>query len=351
MKFHLVTGACGFVGRNTVKQLLKRTGDYVIMVDDLSVGTHPTTWLGDPVSKKLKDIEVFGKDERLFFFRTDIRKFLNKLQEDADWLKREYGLKIERFGDVFHFAAIVGGRAKIEGDPMAVALDLSIDAEFFNWIAKSKPERVLYPSSSAAYPINLQAEGNAVALKESYIDINGYTLGKPDMTYGWTKLTGEYLAKIAAEHYGISIVCIRPFSGYGEDQDLSYPVPAIATRAARKEDPFEVWGTGQQGRDFVHIDDVMDCMFLAMDKIHDGTAINIGSGKLTSFIELIQLFTKFAGYSPAIKPLTDKPMGVHSRYSDMSFVKQLLGWEPRISLEEGMRRVYDVAVERIKNNK
>ncbi|MDH7603768.1 MAG: NAD(P)-dependent oxidoreductase, partial [Melioribacter sp.] len=296
MKYHLVTGACGFVGRNTVKQLLKRTNDIILMVDDLSVGTHPSTWLNDSVTKKFKDIEIFGKDERLFFWKMDIRKFLNHLNENSNWLKDEYGLNIERFGDVFHFAAIVGGRAKIEGDPMAVALDLSIDAEFFNWIAKSKPERVLYPSSSAAYPINLQTEDNAIALKESYINIDDYTLGKPDMTYGWTKLTGEYLAKIAAQHYGISIVCIRPFSGYGEDQDLSYPVPAIAYRAARKENPFEVWGTGQQGRDFVHIDDVIDCIQLLMDNTGDGSAYNIGSGRLTSFIELIQLFCRFAGY-------------------------------------------------------
>ncbi len=348
MKYHLVSGACGFVGRNTVKQLLKRTNDSVIMVDDLSVGTHPSAWLQDITSKKFKDIEIFGKEERLFFWKMDFRKFLNNLQENPKWLEKEYGIKISRFADAFHFAAIVGGRAKIEGDPIAVALDLSIDAEFFNWIAKAKPERVLYPSSSAAYPISLQTETASAALKESDININGNILGKPDMTYGWTKMTGEYLAKIAAEHYGISIVSIRPFSGYGEDQDLSYPVPAIATRAAKKENPFVVWGTGQQGRDFVHIDDVMDCMFLAMEQIHDGSAINIGSGKLTSFIDLIKIFSRFAGYNPTIKPLIDKPMGVHSRYCDMSFVKERLGWEPKISLEEGMRRVYDVAVEKLR---
>ena len=65
-------------------------------------------------------------------------------------------MPIEKFSDVFHFAAIVGGRAKIDGDPIMVALDLAIDAEFFYWISRHKPERVLYPSSSAAYPINKQ---------------------------------------------------------------------------------------------------------------------------------------------------------------------------------------------------
>ena len=122
------------------------------------------------------------------------------------------------------FAAIVGGRAKIDGDPMMVALDLSIDAEFFYWVTRHKPARVLYPSSSAAYPVSKQTEDNTIQLAEHDIDFNN--MGQPDMTYGWTKLTGEYLAHIAAKHYGIKITCIRPFSGYGEDQDLTYPIPS-----------------------------------------------------------------------------------------------------------------------------
>jgi UDP-glucose 4-epimerase len=200
----------------------------------------------------------------------------------------------------------------------------------------------MYPSSSAAYPISLQSPTGAIALSESDIDFKN-NLGTPDMTYGWSKLTGEFLAQIAAKHYGVSVACIRPFSGYGEDQDLTYPVPAIAARAAKREDPFEVWGSGKQGRDFVHIDDVIDCIMLAMDNIHDGTAINIGSGKLTSFLELIDVFTKIAGYTPTVKPLLDKPVGVHSRYANMDYVNNTFGWKPKISVEEGMRRVYERA--------
>lgn len=345
MKYHLISGACGFVGRNFVKHLLKNTKDIIIAIDDLSIGTHPTTWLEDKTVKKLNDVEIIGSDGRLYFWKKDFRVFLNDLLADPNYFKDGYDLDFTKFNDVFHFAAIVGGRAKIDGDPLAVALDLAIDAEFFHWLIKAKPERVLYPSSSAAYPNSLQREDSAVALKESDVNINGDVLGKPDMTYGWTKMTGEYLAHLAASHYGISIVCIRPFSGYGEDQDLSYPVPAIAARAARKEDPFEVWGTGKQGRDFVHIDDVIECSLIAMDKIHDGSAINIGSGKLTTFLDLIELFGTFAGYNPTIKPLIDKPVGVHSRYCNMDYVKEKLGWEPKISIEEGMRRVYNKAVE------
>ena len=346
MKIHLISGACGFVGRNTVKRLYRTTGDRLFIVDDLSIGTHPSTWMEYTRSRMLRDVEVIGEDERIYFWKGDFRDLLFRLRMNPGYIQETYGLGFTRFSDVFHFAAIVGGRMKIEGDPMAVALDLSIDAEFFYWACQHQPERVLYPSSSAAYPISLQSPTGAIALREPDIDFTG-NLGVPDMTYGWSKLTGEFLARIAAKHYGIPVVCIRPFSGYGEDQDLSYPVPAIAARAARREDPFEVWGSGKQGRDFVHIDDVLDLVFLLMDNVSDGSAYNVGSGQLTTFLELIGLFTKFAGYTPTIKPLLDKPVGVHSRYCDMSLVQEKFGWEPRISILEGMKRVYDAAVRRI----
>lgn len=341
-KTHLVSGGCGFVGRNMVKRLYATTDDRIVFVDDLSVGTHPSTWLDAQQGETRGNATFFGDADRLIFIQQDFRETLRELADTPRYFQDRFGIALEKFSDVFHFAAIVGGRAKIDGDPMMVALDLAIDAEFFYWICRHKPDRVLYPSSSAAYPVDLQTESDAIALKESDIDFK--RMGQPDMTYGWSKLTGEYLAHIAATYYDVSVTCIRPFSGYGEDQDLTYPIPAIAARAARKEDPFEVWGSGHQGRDFVHIDDVLDCILLAMDHIRDGTAINIGMGRLTSFREIIGIFTEFAGYQPEIKPLLDKPVGVHSRYCNMDFVKEKLGWEAKISLREGLRRVYDKAV-------
>lgn len=346
MNAHLVSGGCGFVGRNLVKRLLKTTQDIIVMVDDLSTGTRPETWLDLPKVSTNKNIHIYGDEKRLIYWEGDFRNFLRLISEDEQFMERDYGIKLPRYKDVFHFAAIVGGRAKIDGDPMMVALDLSIDAEFFYWVTRYKPQRVMFPSSSAAYPIDLQTDTEALALKEEYIRFDS-RLGQPDMTYGWSKLTGEYLAQITAKYYGISVACVRPFSGYGEDQDLTYPVPAIAARAAKKEDPFEVWGSGKQGRDFVHIDDCIDCILMAMDNISDGTAINIGSGKLTSFLEIIDLFCKFAGYKPTIKPLLDKPVGVHSRYADMHYVSDRFQWKPKVSLEEGMRRVYDAAVKKL----
>jgi nucleoside-diphosphate-sugar epimerase len=346
MNVHLVSGGCGFVGRNVVKRLLRTTSDVIFVVDDLSIGRHPSQWLDGFTSVTRNNVEIIGKEERIYFWKGDFRDFLFHMRQNPNYVQDNFKLNFDRFSDVFHFAAIVGGRLKIDGDPLMVGLDLSIDAEFFYWITRHKPKRVLYPSSSAAYPTSLQTESGAIQLKESDIDFKK-NLGTPDMTYGWTKLTGEFLAQIAAKNYGISIVCIRPFSGYGEDQELDYPVPAIAARAAKKENPFEVWGSGKQGRDFVHIDDILDFTDILMNSVSDGSAYNIGSGKLTSFLELIDVFTSFAGYKPNIKPLLDKPVGVHSRYCDMSLVQEKFGWMPKISLQEGMKRVYDAAKKRI----
>lgn len=345
MKVNLISGGAGFVGRNLVKRLLKTSNDTLFVVDDLSTGSSPASWL-DNSDKEEKNGLEFYEGGRLIFLKGDFRRFLTGMTDDSSYIKNTFGIELPKFSDIYHFAAIVGGRAKIDGDPMMVALDLSIDAEFFFWVCRYKPERVVYPSSSAAYPIDLQTDQDAIALAESDIKFDA-SLGQPDMTYGWSKLTGEYLAQIAAEYYGISVACLRPFSGYGEDQDLSYPIPAIAARAAKKEDPFEVWGSGKQGRDFVHIDDCIDCILMAIENISDGSAINIGSGKLTSFLEIIELFTKFAGYTPEIKPLLDKPVGVHSRYANMDYVNDKYNWKPKVSLEEGMRRVYNAAVKRV----
>lgn len=101
----------------------------------------------------------------------------------------------EKFDLVVHLAAIVGGRATIEGEPLSVATDLSIDAEMFNWAIKTKPKKIIYYSSSAAYPTQLQTHGLYTKLREDMIDLEN--IKNPDESYGWAKLTGEMLAAYA----------------------------------------------------------------------------------------------------------------------------------------------------------
>ncbi len=312
----LVTGGCGFVGRHLVSRLL-RMGNEVVIVDDLSTGIDPNLWVHPQYEGKFT------------FYKMDSRDFLRTMAPT-------------RFSDVYHLSAVVGGRLKIDRDPIAVAQDLAIDAEFFNWIIRSKCDRILYASSSAAYPVNLQGKTKHVKLKENMISFEG-NMGVPDMTYGWSKLTGEFLATLAAKHYGTHIACVRPFSGYGEDQDKTYPVPAITQRAVNREDPLVIWGSGKQGRDFVHIEDCIDVMLLAIGKISDGSAVNISSGKLTTFLEVASLLATIAEYSPKLQVLTNMPQGVHARFGSVNKTKKILGWTPKISLKEGLKRVFDYA--------
>lgn len=275
------------------------------------------------------------------------RYFVNKLQQNnltlidlkngndcRDFFKRED----KQYDLVIHLAAIVGGRESIEGRPMAVADNLSIDSEFFQWCLKTQPKKIVYFSSSAAYPTHLQTDELKELLryerrlKESDIHLK-YIDGSPDMTYGWSKMTGEYLAQFVP-----NVHIFRPFSGYGMDQDLSYPFPMYVKRAFEKSDPFEVWGPGTQTRDFIHMRDVVNAVMVAVEQGITGP-INLGMGRSTSFLELAQLCMDEVGYKGEIKTRPDKPVGCMHRVSDNT--KLLEFYTPKITLEEGIREAVD----------
>lgn len=344
----LVTGGAGFVGRSQIKFLIKKFPNSIIwIIDDLSTGLPLDYWPEIKLNQKKQnlDFQIFEFEKcQLRFIKKDV---LSIFLEELGLIPNSMSFVLPKFDRVYHYASIVGGRAKIDGDPLAVGLDLSIDSAFFLWCVKiNNPHRVLYASSSAAYPTNLQSENSNIALKEDMID---FTQGaaSPDFTYGWSKLTGEYLSQIAHSHYGLKVAVVRPFSGYGEFQEPVYPTPAIALRAAAMYNPLFVWGTGEQSRDFVHIEDCIRCIELAIENIEDGTAVNIGSGVATSFLQLASLMANIVGYNPKVVGRSGKPVGVASRYADPSFAHEKLGFKPEITIEEGMSRVIEIAKKRI----
>ena len=241
-----------------------------------------------------------------------------------------------RFDLVIHLAAIVGGRLTIDGQPLQVATDLAIDSDMFQWAMRTRPRRIVYYSSSAAYPTRLQ-ESRELAFKLHEDDLRLDEIHAPDQTYGWAKLTGEMLAGFA-EAAGIPVHIFRPFSGYGEDQDASYPFGAFRDRARVHADPFEVWGTGQQVRDFIHIDDVVAATFAAVRQDFR-EPVNLCTGRPTSFLELAEMFTREAGYQPLIRPRSDKPVGVQYRVGDPTRMLQF--YTPKITIEEGIRRTLE----------
>lgn len=314
----LITGGAGFVGRHFVRAFLER-GDDVDVVDPIVPHTgaiHPNDgWpLFDP-----RDYTGFQ------FIQTDCR----------DFFKQDGG---DQYDCAIHLAAVVGGRLMIERNPIAVADDLSIDAHFWQWAVQHKPRKVVCFSSSAAYPIKYQRERDHRPLTEDLISFES-DLGMPDMTYGWAKLTCEYLARLAHERHGIDVVCYRPFSGYGEDQDDSYPFPSICKRViANAGNPtITVWGSGRQMRDFIHIDDCVHGVLSTMDQISDGSAINLSTGVGTSFFEFAALAASIYGYEVVPQGTTDKPEGVFARVGD-TVLQTSLGFRYSISFVEGVTR-------------
>lgn len=256
------------------------------------------------------------------------------------------GVDVDRADLVIHCAAVVGGRATIDGEPLRLmAEDLSIDAALFRWALRARPKRIVYFSSAAAYPVVLQTRLNtehitvkeSLKLGEDLIDTWRQSLGAPDATYGWVKLTGERLAA-EANAAGIKTHVFRPFSGYGTDQALDYPFPRFIERARNRDDPFEIWGRGDSARDWVHIDDIVGAVLAAIDADVLGP-VNICTGRATTFDELAQMVTRRAGYRPAINHDSSAPQGVHWRVGDPTRLHEF--YTPRVTLEEGIARALE----------
>jgi GDP-L-fucose synthase len=319
MRKVLVTGGAGFVGRRLVKRLLE-SGDDVHCVDSLAAlsgAIRPgPDWFGiDPIDH-----------ENFHFYAEDCRDFFRRVDDDD-------------FEYCFHLAAIVGGRLTIERNPLAVADDLSIDAAYWQWAARVKPKKSACFSSSAAYPIKYQRPDDYELLREEMIAFED-DIGMPDMSYGWSKLTLEYLCRQAWEKHGLASIAFRPFSGYGEDQDITYPVPSICKRVLQNVgvERLTVWGSGDQKRDFIYIEDCVDGVLSMMDKIDDGNAVNLSTGIYTSMKTFAGTAAGQCGYSPEVVGMTDKPEGVFARGGDTS-KQRTLEFSPSTDLAVGINKV------------
>lgn len=299
----LVTGAAGFVGRHMADAY--ESGGHTVIRMDIKYADFP----------KPATVPVYG------CVRTD----LARITEPVDL--------------VIHCAYHVGGRAGIDGQPMNLARNLAIDGSLFEWAASCQmlPPRVVYFSSSAAYPAELQTAPGMV--RET--DIRSVhvlpLLRAPFDYYGMAKLMGEMMAD-RARQAGVPVTVVRPFSGYGSDQPAGYPFTDILSRvlAHDMESPFQVWGNPDQTRDWVHIDDIVDTVrALAFDGV-DGP-VNICTGRGVTMAELAHMMmTAVHGRVCPVVGDTEKPMGVMYRVGCPRVMRQY--WTPQVSLEAGIAR-------------
>jgi len=254
---------------------------------------------------------------------------------------------------VVHCAYHVGGRAAIDGEPSYLALNLQLDSAMFDWVVRTGQRRVLYFSSSAVYPESLQrsipvtieeshqfANGGR-ALSENDVDLDD--VRQPDARYGWAKLTGEQLARAAAAA-GLPVHVVRPFSGYGGDQDLRYPFPAIVQRVRNRAD-LTVWGPPGQIRDWIHIDDVVRGALAVVDADYR-EPVNLCSGEPVEFGDLARQIYAATGRGQGQRPdlyqvqyREDRPTGVLYRVGDPTRMRTI--YEPRVSLAEGITRALE----------
>jgi len=290
MKTALVTGGCGFIGRHFTKKLVE-LGYSVTVVDNLisNSSLKPLEW---PLHLKCE-----------FQYYED--NILNFLEQNNI-----------KFNLIIHAAAIVGGRETIENDPFLISRNIHIDNELFRWIEKNGCDNLVYFSSSAVYPVKYQTTNNYKKLSLSDLSIQDNNIFLPDLTYGWSKLTGEFSLSILAKRVNTTISIYRPFSGYGEDQDGSYPFPSIMKKSLSSSDTIEIWSDAV--RDFVYIDDIVE--YVLNTCFHDKKLIinNIGTGRSTSMSELANLMISILPncIQKTIKILDDKPKGVYYRVSD-----------------------------------
>jgi nucleoside-diphosphate-sugar epimerase len=213
-----------------------------------------------------------------------------------------------------------------------------LDGLVFWEACRAGVEKVVYASSGCVYPNFMQND----LTQEIYLTED---LVKPpydaDNMYGWAKLMAELTLKAYFEEFGLKSASCRYFTVYGPRGVENHAVIAIIAKAFIGQDPFEVWGDGNQVRNWTYVEDIVQGTLLAAEKIDDGTAVNLGTTERIRVIDAVKMALEYSGHKAEIKLLRDMPTGPLNRVADNSLAKRLLDWEPQIPFQEGMRRTLD----------
>lgn len=308
----LVTGGASFIGSHLVDALVGR-GAKVGVIDDLSSG-------------KLENIQGHIEARRIAFEEADLR--------NPGVAQRA----VEGMSIVFHLAADHGGRGYVELHQAACATNLFLDGAVFYAAHKAGVEKVIFASSGCVYPNDLQTDSNKIFYLPE--DLVGPRYDADNM-YGWAKLMAEMTLRSYHKDWGMKSACCRYFTAYGPRGVENHAVIAMIARAYIKQDPFVVWGTGDQIRNWTYIDDIVKGTILAAEHIDDGTAVNLGTMERIRVIDAVHEIVRSFGYEPSIERHPEMPTGPLNRVADNALGKKLLGWEPEVKFVDGLRRTID----------
>ena len=308
----LVTGGASFIGSHLVDALVAR-GTSVRVVDNLSSG-------------KIENIQAHIENGRVEFFQKDL--LVPGVAQQA----------VEGIDIVFHLAADHGGRGYVDLHQAACATNLGLDSTLFMVCRKADVGKVVYASSGCVYPNDLQNNPDEeLYLTEDMVG-PGYDA---DNMYGWAKLMAEMTLKAYYDDYGMKSACCRYFTVYGERGVENHAVIAMLARAFVGENPFVVWGTGKQVRNWTYVSDIVDGTILAAEKISDATAVNLGTMERTRVIDAVQEVLRYTGHRAEIEFRPEMPTGPYNRVADNSLAKKLVGWEPQVFFMDGLHRTID----------
>jgi nucleoside-diphosphate-sugar epimerase len=309
----LVTGGASFIGSHLVDSLVDLGAD-VTVVDDLSSG-------------RLENIRRHLESDRIRFQQLDLRR-----QHSAESVIRGHSC-------VFHLAADHGGRGYIETHEAACAGNVLLDGIVFESCVRSGVERVVYASSACVYPRYLQQDARKI------IRLREDDVGPPfdaDGMYGWAKLIGEKTLATLARKHAFEAVSCRYFTAFGPRATESHAVMAMIARALIRQEPFEVWGTGEQLRNWTFISDIVAGTLAAADHASSaGEAFNIGTMEGTRVLDAAAMILERAGLSSEIVTRPDMPTGPYYRVADNTKLAQATGWTPSISFAEGLEKTMD----------
>ena len=308
----LVTGGASFIGSHLVDALLER-GAKVRVVDNLSSG-------------RLDNIRAHVGAGRVEFIHADLN---------------DHGVAdaaVQGMNVVFHLAADHGGRGYVDRHQVAGATNLLLDALVFKACRRAGVDKVVYASSGCVYPNHIQTDPSQILyLTEDMV-------GPPydaDNMYGWAKLMAEMTLRAYTEETGMKTANCRYFTVYGDRGHENHAVIAMIARAFVKQSPYVVWGTGEQIRNWTHVSDIVSGTILAAEKIHDGSAVNLGTMERTRVIDAAREVLRYTGHQAEIELHPEMPTGPLNRVADNSLARMLLGWEPRVKFMDGLHQTVD----------